>query len=106
MKNIKYFKYKNKNAFKLFLSACGYKFENVVGFSFIKKQQYRGNVLKLYFIHFNDGKKKYFKVVFFKNFNEWYQSRFISNCIELTGWCSADVVKYKTKCSGWYSVTN
>ena len=75
MKDIKYFEYKNKNKFLDFLVAYGYKLENVKGFSFIGQKQYRGNVLKLYFIYFDDGEKEYFKVVYFRSFNEYYQSK-------------------------------
>ena len=75
MKSIKCFKYKDTNAFKRFLSAYGYKLNNVTGFSFVGKKQYHGNILKIYFIHFNDDEKEYFKVVCFKNFNEYNQAR-------------------------------
>ena len=85
MKNIKYFKYINTKQFNVFLSSYGYKLENVKGFSFVGKKQYHGNVLKLYFIHFNDGEKEYFKVVYFKSFNEYQQARLSFSCIRLSG---------------------
>ena len=107
MKNIKYFKYKNTNAFERFLSSYGYKLENVKGFSFVGKKQYNGNVLKLYFIHFDDDECEYFKEVCFKDFNECNQARFSFSSIKLSSWySSADVIKYKTNYNGWYSVTD
>ena len=75
MKNIKYFKYANKEKFNTFLSAYEYKLEDVKGFSFAGQRQYRGNILKIYNIHFNDGEYEYFKVVIFNSFNEYYQSK-------------------------------
>ena len=75
MKSIKYFKYVNKEKFNIFLNAYGYKLSDVKGFSFAGKKQYRGNVLKLYNIRFNDGEYEYFKVVTFRSFNEYYQSK-------------------------------
>ena len=98
MKNIKYFMYKNTCAFEKFLSAYGYRLKDVKGFSVAGKKQYHGNILKLYFVHFNNGEKKYFKVVYFKDFNECYQARFSFKSIELSGWySSANVIKWKTK---------
>lgn len=76
MKNIKYFKYVNKDKFNAFLSAYGYKLSDVKGFSFDGQKQYRGNILKIYIIHFNDGEYEYFKVVIFESFNEYYQSKY------------------------------
>ena len=84
MKSIKCFKYKDTNAFKRFLSAYGYKLDNVVGFSYVGKKQYNGNILKIHFIHFDDGEKEYFKEVCFKSFNEYNQSRFNFSCIKLS----------------------
>ena len=107
MNNIKYFKYKKTNAFKRFLSAYGYKLNNVVGFSFVGKKQYHGNILKIYFIHFGDGEKEYFKVVCFKNFNEYNQARLNFSYMKLSNWYGgAWVVKYKTNYDGWYNVTD
>ena len=75
MKSIKLFKYKDMRAFEEFLSAYGYKLEDVKGFSLVEKKQYFGNVLKEYSVHFKDGEYEYFKVVLFKDFNEYHQSR-------------------------------
>ena len=75
MKNIKYFKYVNKEKFNIFLNAYGYKLEDVVGFSFDGQKQYCGNILKIYNIHFKDGEYEYFKAVIFRSFNEYYQCR-------------------------------
>ena len=74
MKNIKCFKYINENNFNVFLNEYGYKLEDIKGFSFVGKKQYRCNILKIYFIHFNDGEKEYFKVAIFESFNEYRQS--------------------------------
>ena len=75
MKSIKYFKYINKEKFEKFLNAYDHKLEDVKGFVFVEKQQYRGNILKVYSIHFKDGEYEYFKVVYFRSFNEYHQSR-------------------------------
>ena len=74
MKNIKYFKYKDTFEFQCFVLASDYKLEDVKGFSYIGQKQYHGNVLKLYYIHFNDGEKECFKQACFKDFNEYRQS--------------------------------
>ena len=98
MKNIKCFKYKNTYNFKKFLSAYGYKLDNVKGFSVVGKRYYHGNILKVYFIHFNDGEKEYFKVAYFKSLNECNQARLSFNCIKLSGWYSSAYVRwYKVK---------
>ena len=75
MKDIKYFKYVKKEKFNIFLKDYGYKLEDVKGFSLAERRQYRGNVLKIYNIHFNDGESVYFKVVCFKSFNEYYECK-------------------------------
>ena len=75
MKNIKYFEYKNTFNFMGFVCAYGYKLEDVKGFKFGWKKQYRGNILKVYQIYFNDGEYEYFKVVYFSSFNEYHQCR-------------------------------
>ena len=75
MKSIKLFKYRNTRKFEEFLSSYGYKLENVIGFSFVERKQYSKNVLIEYCIHFNDGEREYFRVVCFKNFNEYQQAR-------------------------------
>ena len=83
MKSIKLFKYKDMHAFEEFLSAYGYKLDDVKGFKFIGQKQYRGNVLKLYFICLNDGEEVYFKAVDFASFNEYRQSRLGFNGVKL-----------------------
>ena len=85
MKNIKCFKYKNTKQFNVFLHSYGYKLDNVKGFSVVGTPYYHGNKLKVYFIHFNDGEKKYFKVAYFKSLNECDQARLGFNCIKLSG---------------------
>ena len=74
MKSIKCFKHVNKRCFNLFLKEYGYKLDDVKGFSVAQKSQYHGNILKIYNIRFNDGEYEYFKVVYFKSFNEYHQS--------------------------------
>ena len=86
MKNIKCFKYKNKEKFNIFLNACGYKIEDVEGFSLEGQKQYRGNVLKVYTIWFKDCHEEYFKVVIFRSFNEYYQSKLGFNGNKLLRW--------------------
>ena len=96
MKNIKCFKYINTYSFERFLSAYGYSLEDVKGFSFAGKKQYHGNILKIYNIHFNDGEYEYFKEVYFKDINEYKQSRLGFNGEKLLEWYDiANVVKYK-----------
>ena len=107
MKSIKCFKYVNTNAFERFLSAYGYNLKDVESFSLAGRKQYRGNVLKIYHIDFKDGEYEYFKVVYFKNFNEYRQSYLSFNCIKLSGWySSSNVIKYKTNYDGWYDITD
>ena len=98
MKNIKYFQYKNTYEFKKFLDAYEYRLWDVVGFSYAGKEQYRGNILKEYCIHFKDGEYEYFKIVYFKSFNERNQSRLGFNGDKLLSWYEdANVRKYKVK---------
>ena len=86
MKSIKYFKYNNTSNFIGFVGAYDYRLEDVIGFSFDEQKQYRGNVLKWYKIHFNDGEYEYFKVVIFRSFNEYYQSKLGFNGNKLLDW--------------------
>ena len=96
MKNIKYFKYKDTFGFLGFVYAYEYKPEDVIGFSFGWKKQYRGNVLKVYEIYFKDGEYEYFKEVIFKDFNECRQSRLGFNGNKLLRWYEeADIRSYK-----------
>ena len=98
MKNIKYFIYKDTNAFERFLNAYGYRLENVKGFSFAGKKQCCGNILKIYNIRFNDGEYEYFKVVYFSSFNEYHQCRLGFNGEKLLDWWEdANIRKYKVK---------
>ena len=97
MKSIKLFKYKDMHAFEEFLSAYGYKLDDVKGFKFIGQKQYRGNVLKLYFICLKDGEEVYFKAVDFASFNEYRQSRLGFNGVKLEEWYQDSTVRrYKT----------
>ena len=98
MKNIKFFIYKNTYEFKKFLDAYDYRLWDVVGFSYAGKEQYHGNILKEYCIHFKDGEYEYFKIVYFKSFNELNQSRLGFNGDKLLSWYEdANVRKYKVK---------
>ena len=98
MKNIKYFKYKNTFSFEKFLCDNHYWVEDIKGFKFGWKEQYRGNVLKAYMIYFNDGEYKIFRVVYFKSLNECDKSRLGVKINKLVMWYdSANVVKYKVK---------
>ena len=98
MKNIKFFKYKDEEKFEDFLSSYDRKLEDVKGFSYAGKKQYRYNVLKLYRITFNDGEYEYFKIVYFKSFNELNQSRLGFSGDKLLSWYEdANVRKYKVK---------
>ena len=98
MKNIKFFKYKNKEKFEDFLSSYDRKLEDVKGFSFDEQKQYRGNILKWYKIHFNDGEEVYFKVAIFSSFNEYHQARLGFSGAKLEDWFQdANVREYKTK---------
>ena len=100
MKNIKYFKYKDTEAFKKFLDEYGYSIDDAKGFKFIDQRQYHGNVLKVYFICLNDGEEVYFKVAVFKSFNEYRQSALGFNGNKLLEWFEdSNVRKYKVK--GW-----
>ena len=74
MKSIKCFKYINENNFNIFLDGYGYTIDDIKGFSLAQKRQYRGNILKIYNIRFNDGEYEYFNVVIFESFNEYRQS--------------------------------
>ena len=98
MKNIKFFKYKDEEKFEDFLSSYDRKLEDVKGFSFAGKKQYRYNVLKLYRITFNDGEYEYFKVAIFSSFNEYHQARLGFSGNKLEDWFQdANVREYKTK---------
>ena len=101
MKNIKYFKYWYKYEFEKFLKSYGYSLDDVAGFKFGWKEQYRGNILKVYMIYFNDGEYKLFRVAFFKSFNECNQCRLgiINN--KLLMWYDSSNIKHY-KLSGKY----
>ena len=101
MKSIKYFEYKNTFAFERFLCDNGYWVENITGFKFGWKEQYHGNILKVYMIYFNDGEYKLFRVVYFKSFNECKQCRLgiINN--KLLMWYDSSNIKHY-KLSGKY----
>ena len=98
MKKIKYFKYNNTVALENFLDAYGYRLENITGFKFGWKEQYQNNILKVYMIYFDDDEYEYFKVVYFKDFNECNQARLGFKGDKLLDWYEdAFVRKYKTK---------
>ena len=96
MKSIKSFKYKDSCEYEYMLDSYDYKPADVKGFSFAGKEQYHGNVLKEYYIHFNDGEKEYFTVADFKSFNEINQSRLGFNGNKLLEWYEdANVRRYR-----------
>ena len=96
MKNIKSFKYVNTDKFNVFLKDYGYSLDDVSGYSVGWTEQYHNNVLKVYNIHFKDGEKIYFKVVYFKDFNEYRQSALGFNGEKLLNWYQdANIRKYK-----------
>ena len=98
MKNIKYFKYKNTYEYSKFLKEYGYSIDDAKGFSYIDQKQYHGNILKVYYIYFNDGEYELFRVLYFKSLNEYHQTRLGFNGNKLLDWCeSANVIKYKVK---------
>ena len=98
MKNIKYFEYKNTFSFEKFLCTNHYWVHNIKGFKFGWKEQYRGNILKAYFIYFNDNEYKIFRVVYFKDLNECDKARLglINNKL-LMWYDDANIRKYKVK---------
>ena len=101
MKNIKLFKFKDTYEFERFLAEYGYKTEDVEGFSVAGEKHYRGNILKVYSIWFSDCSEEYFKVVYFKSFNEGNQSRLGFNGNKLLTWYEISNMRY-FKLSGEY----
>lgn len=98
MRNIKYFNYKNTYEYSVFLKDYGYRESDAIGFSVSSVKHYRGNILKTYNIYFKDGEYEYFKIVYFKSLNEYYQSKLGFNGNRLSEWCDdANIVKYKFK---------
>ena len=98
MKNIKYFKYWYTYEFEKFLKEYGYTLNDVKGFSVGYKKQYRGNILKIYNVRFNDCEYEYFKVVYFKSLNEYHQAALGFNGNKLLNWYEdANIIKYKVK---------
>ena len=96
MKNIKLFKYKDTTKFEEFLGSYGYSLDDVVGFSLAERRQCRGNVLKWYKIYFNDDEYEYFKVVIFKDRNEYNQARLGFKGNKLFDWFEyADIRTHK-----------
>ena len=96
MKNIKLFKFQDTKAFDKFLDAYDYKLEDIKGFSLDEQKQYKGNVFKTYSIYFNDDEYECFKVVIFKDFNEYHQARLGFRGNKLFDWFEdANVRRYK-----------
>ena len=110
MKKIKYFMYKNTYEFEKFLSIYGYILSDVVGFSVVSVEYHHGNILKEYMIYLSGRVQLFFKVVYFKSFNECEQARLgLSKDKLLVEWySSAAVVQYKYKdpwgMKGWYVI--
>ena len=86
MKNINLFKYKDTSEFWAFLSSYGYKLEDIKGFSLAGRKQCHGNVLKIYDVYFKDGEYEYFKVISFKDSNEYRQALLGFGCGKLLRW--------------------
>ena len=98
MKSIKCFKYFSKKCFSYFLEEYCYRLDDVKGFSYAGKKQYRYNVLKLYRITFKDGEYEYFRVAIFSSFNEYHQARLGFSGNKLEYWFQdANVREYKVK---------
>ena len=98
MKNIKNFKFKDTKKFEEFLSSYDYKLEDVKGFSLSERKQYSNNVLTEYCIYFNDDEHEYFRVVIFKDRNEYYQVKLGFRGNKLLEWFEdANIKEYKTK---------
>ena len=96
MKNIKSFKYKNTYSFERFLREYGYTFSDVSGYSVGWKEQYNGNLIRVYIIYFNDGKYKRFSVLYLKSRNEYEQICSGSKINKTLMWYDiANIVKYK-----------
>ncbi len=96
MKDIKSFKYKNTYTFERFLRAYGYSMDDISGYSIGWKEQYNGNVLRVYIIYFNDGKYKRFSVLYLKDVNEYKEISTGLKINKLLMWYdSANIVKYK-----------
>ena len=101
MVNIKRFKYWYTYEFQKFLESYGYTIDDVKGFSVAYKRCYHGNILKVYSIHFNNDEFEYFKVVYFKSFHEYHQSRLGFNGNKLLFWYESSEIK-EYKLSGEY----
>ena len=98
MKNLKYFKYKNTYEFEKFLSGYGYILSDVVGFSVAGVDYYHGNILKEYMIYISGRVHVFFKVAYFKSFNECNQCRLGFNGDKLLEWYDdANIRHYKVK---------
>ena len=102
MKSIKFFKFKDTDAFKNLLNSYDYKSEDVRGFKFIERKQYCGNVLTLYFICMEDGEEICFTVADFKNFNEYHQTRLGFKGDKLLSWFEDSCIRRYKKSDGSY----
>lgn len=99
MKKIKYFIYKDTYEFEKFLNVYGYILSDVVGFSVAGVEHHNGNVLKEYVIYLSGRVHLFFKVVYFKNFNECKQVRwgFNSDKLLIEWYNTAAIKEYKVK---------
>ena len=93
MKNIKNFKYWYSYEFEKFLKDYGYSLDDVKGFSVSSLKRYHGNILKVYEIHFNDGEYEYFRIAYFKSFNEYNQTWLGFNGNKLLHWYETSAIK-------------
>ena len=103
MKNIKYFKYWYSYELEKCLKDYGYAIDDVIGFSVSSIKRYHGNVLKTYNIYFKDGEYEYFRVVYFKSFNECNQCRLGCNGNKMLLWYETSNIKHYTV-SGEYII--
>ena len=98
MKNIKLFKFWDSYEFDRCLKDYGYTIDDVVGFSVVGKKHYHGNILKVYSIWFKDCGEEYFKVVYFKSFNECNQCRLGLKGNKLLRWYQISNIKHYKLC--------
>ena len=93
MKNIKSFKYWYSFEFDRFLKEYGYTIDDVKGFALSSILNYNGNVLKTYAVYAFDGRTIYFKIAYFKSFNEYNRCWLGVNGDKLLSWYKKAIIK-------------